>query len=137
MVFLLSSHLVCSQSVFGKWRTVDDQTGVDKGIVEIYEKNGFLQAKILKTLEKGRENAVCIKCKGELKDQPVVGMHVMRNFKPNAKGEYKGNNLLDPESGTVYRGKVWLDVSDKNKLKVRGYLAFFYRTQTWYRITED
>ena len=126
-----------SQSVFGKWRTVDDISGVTKGIVEVYEKNGLLQAKIVKILEKGRENAVCIKCKGDLKDKPVLGMHVMQNFKPNNKGEYKGSTLLEPESGTTFRGKVWLDPEDSNKLMVRGYLAFFYRTQTWHRLTEE
>jgi len=134
---LMLGTVAQAQSVFGKWRTVDDQTGVSKGIVEVYEKNGLLQAKILQTLEKGRENALCIKCKGELKDKPVKGMHVMRNFKPNSKGEFRGEGLLDPESGSTYQGKVWLDPEDKNKLKVRGYLAFFYRTQTWHRITDE
>nr|WP_299388919.1 DUF2147 domain-containing protein [Allomuricauda sp.] len=125
-----------AQSVFGKWRTVDDVSGITKGIVEIYEKNGLLQAKIVQILEKGRENAVCVKCKGDLKNTPVKGLHVMKDFKRNSKGEYKGSYLLEPESGTTFRGKVWLNPEDKNKLMVRGYLAFFYRTQTWHRIIE-
>ncbi|TAI49117.1 DUF2147 domain-containing protein [Flagellimonas allohymeniacidonis] len=125
-----------AQNIFGKWRTVDDKTGVTKAIVEVYEKNGFMNAKILKVLEKGRENAKCIKCKGELKDQPVQGMHIMRKFKEADEGEYKGSNLLDPENGTTYRGKVWLDPDNSNILKVRGYVAFLFRTQTWHRVTE-
>ena len=60
----------------------------------------------------------------------------MRNFKKNGDGEYKGNSLLDPENGTTYKGKVWLDGQDSNKLKVRGYVAFLYRTQTWHRVTD-
>ncbi|WP_136465555.1 DUF2147 domain-containing protein [Flagellimonas onchidii] len=131
------TNMCLAQSVFGKWRTIDDQTGMEKGIVEVYQENGHLQAKIIKILEKGREDAVCIKCKGELKDKPVKGMQIMRNFKSNDKGEYKGSYLLDPENGSVYRGKLWLDSDDKSKLKVRGYLAFFYRTQTWHRVKED
>lgn len=121
------------QTVFGKWKTIDDKTGITKAIVEVYESKGTLNARIIKVLEKGREDAVCIKCKGDLKDKPVRGMHIMRGFKKNGNGEYRGDSLLDPENGTTYRGRVWLD-DDKNKLKVRGYVAFLYRTQTWHRV---
>ena len=120
---------ICSQTVFGKWKTVDDRNGVAKAIVEVYKENGLLQARILKILEKGKENARCIKCKGELKDKPVTGMKIMDDFKRNDNGEYKGKRLFDPEQAMVFRGKVWLDPKDKNKLKVRGYLAFLYRTK--------
>ncbi|MEX0314036.1 MAG: DUF2147 domain-containing protein, partial [Allomuricauda sp.] len=120
IIFLFCTQLCVGQTIFGKWRTIDDETRKEKGIVEIYEENGLVQAKILQVLEKGREDAVCIKCKGELKGQPVKGMQIIRNFKPAKNGEYKGSYLLDPESGSVYRGKVWLDSDDKDKLKVRG-----------------
>ncbi|WP_420602091.1 DUF2147 domain-containing protein [Flagellimonas sp.] len=126
-----------SQTVFGKWKTVDDRNGVAKAIVEVYKENGLLQARILKILEKGKENAVCIKCKGELKDKPITGMKIMDDFERNSKGEYKGKRLFDPEQAMVFRGKVWLDPDNKNKLKVRGYLAFLYRTQTWHRVIEE
>lgn len=126
-----------SQSVFGKWKTIDDRNGVEKAIVEVYKKNGMLQARIHKILEKGKEDALCIKCKGELKDKPIVGMKIMDDFKKNSKGEYKGNRLFDPEQAMTFRGKVWLDPDNKNRLKVRGYLAFLYRTQTWHRVLEE
>ncbi|MBS9463869.1 DUF2147 domain-containing protein [Flagellimonas sp. 389] len=136
-IFLLMLHASWSQTVFGKWKTVDDRNGNTKAIVKIYEENGLLQAKILKILEKGKENAVCIKCKGELKDKPIVGMKIMDDFKKNSKGEYKGDRLFDPEQAMTFRGKVWLDPKNKNRLKVRGYLAFLYRTQTWHRVLDE
>ncbi|MEM7485953.1 MAG: DUF2147 domain-containing protein [Bacteroidota bacterium] len=136
-IFLLMLQASWSQTVFGKWKTVDDRNGNTKAIVKIYEENGLLQAKILKILEKGKENAVCIKCKGELKDKPIVGMKIMDNFKKNSKGEYKGDRLFDPEQAMTFRGRVWLDPKNKNRLKVRGYLAFLYRTQTWHRVLEE
>jgi len=37
---------------------------------------------------------------------------------------------MDPETGKVYDCKIWLE---NGQLKVRGYVAFFYRTQTWLR----
>lgn len=126
-----------SQSVFGKWKTMDDRSGTAKAIVEIYRENGLLQARIIKILEKGKENALCTKCKGKLKDKPVLGMKIFRDLEKNDKDEYKGTNMLDPEHGMTFRGKLWLDPENKNQLKVRGYLAFLYRTQTWYRVKEQ
>ena len=35
-----------AQTVFGKWKTIDDETGKEKSIVEIYEQNGVLYGKI-------------------------------------------------------------------------------------------
>jgi uncharacterized protein (DUF2147 family) len=37
---------------------------------------------------------------------------------------------MDPETGKVYDCKLWLE---GDVLKVRGYVAFFFRTQTWRR----
>ncbi|MEM9363798.1 MAG: DUF2147 domain-containing protein [Bacteroidota bacterium] len=135
-IFILTQS-VHAQGIFGKWKTIDDKTGAAKAIVEVYEDNGLLNAKIIRVLEKGREDALCINCKGDLKNKPVQGMHIIKNFKKNGSDEYKGSNLLDPESGTTYRGKLWLDSDDSDRLKVRGYVAFLYRTQTWHRLKES
>ncbi len=137
LIFLFTLQVSWSQTVFGKWKTIDDRNGITKAIVEVYEENGLLQARILKILEKGKENALCVKCKGDLKDKPVTGMKIMDDYKRNNKGEYKGSRLFDPEQAMTFRGKVWLDPKDSNRLKVRGYLAFLYRTQTWHRVLDE
>ena len=41
---------------------------------------------------------------------------------------YKGGTILDPEDGKVYKAEVWVE---DGKLKVRGYIGFLYKTQTW------
>ena len=38
-VFLLVSQFSFSQNIIGKWKTIDDETGKEKSIVEIFEKN--------------------------------------------------------------------------------------------------
>ncbi len=43
---------------------------------------------------------------------------------------WEGGKILDPENGNVYRCKIWVENGD---LKVRGYIMFLYRTQTWIR----
>ena len=134
VVLVLCGFQLSAQTIFGKWKTIDDTTGEAKAIVEVYQKDNTLNARILLILEEGREDAVCIKCKGDLKDKPVKGMHIIKDFKPNGSNEYKGTYLLDPENGTTYRGKLWLDEDNTNRLKVRGYVAFLFRTQTWHRV---
>jgi uncharacterized protein (DUF2147 family) len=49
-------------------------------------------------------------------------------------GVYKGGEILDPENGKTYTCKIWLNEEDTDQLMVRGYVAFFYRTQTWERL---
>ncbi|MEM8506856.1 MAG: DUF2147 domain-containing protein [Bacteroidota bacterium] len=122
-----------SQSVFGKWRTVDDETGETKAIVEIFEKEGKLYGEVVEILNSDRKNARCTKCDGKLKDTPILGLPIIDGFSKDEEGYYKGKRLTDPVKGLTVRGKVWLDPENANQLKVRGYLAFFYRTQTWLR----
>ncbi|MEM1339231.1 MAG: DUF2147 domain-containing protein [Bacteroidota bacterium] len=122
-----------SQSVFGKWRTVDDETGETKAIVEIFEKEGKLYGEVVEILNSDRKNARCTKCDGKLKDTPILGLPIIDGFSKDEEGYYKGKRLTDPVKGLTVRGKVWLDPENADQLKVRGYLAFFYRTQTWLR----
>ena len=133
-LFLFSPTLFFGQSVLGSWKTIDDRDGSTKAIVNLYLENGLLFGKVEKILEKGKENATCIKCKGDRKDKPVTGMLIIDGFEKNNKGEYKGDTLFDPEQGMTFRGKIWINPNDSDKLMVRGYLAFLYRTQTWVRV---
>lgn len=134
-MFILNVQEVSSQSVLGQWKTIDDVTGNAKSILEVYKKGDRIYGKVQKILEKGKENALCIKCEGELKDKPVVGMQIINGLKNSDYNEYSGGEILDPENGKKYRCKIWVNPENPNELKVRGYLAFFYRTQTWHRVT--
>ena len=117
----------------GKWTTYDDDTGKPKGIVEIWEKDGKLRGKIIKllNLKPGDDpNPGCDKCEGHRKGKPVVGMTILWNMVQD-DDEWEDGKILDPENGETYRCKMWLEGHDK--LKVRGYVGPFYRTQTWKR----
>jgi hypothetical protein len=41
-----------SQSVIGKWKTIDDETGEAKSVVEIYEKSGKIYGKVVDILRR-------------------------------------------------------------------------------------
>ncbi len=136
IILLLSVYISNAQSIFGKWKTIDDRTGKPKGIINIYEKDGFMYGDVIKILEKGKENALCVKCDGDLKDKPVIGMTIIEGLEEKENGVWKGDTLFDPEQAMTFRCKIWLNPENKNELKVRGYLLFVYRTQTWLRVEE-
>ncbi|WP_343486039.1 DUF2147 domain-containing protein [Allomuricauda sp. d1] len=133
LMLLMLSPSIYAQTIFGKWKTIDDRSGKAKSIVEIYKKDGKVYGAIRKILEKGKEDAVCIKCEGDLKNKPIIGMKAIRGMKKDGD-VYKGGKLFDPENNREFKGKIWLNPDNSDELMVRGYLAFFYRTQTWHRV---
>ena len=135
-VFLGMVQFLHSQSVLGRWKTIDDKSGIEKSVLSVYMKGEKLYAEVIQILERGREDATCIECKGSLKDKPIVGMQIINGLKKTGKNEYAGGTILDPENGQNYRCRIWLNSDNPDELMVRGYLAFFYRTQIWKRISE-
>lgn len=131
VIFCFQSNF--AQSVLGKWKTIDDETGQAKSIVEIYKENGKIYGKVVDIINKDRRDAVCDKCDDDRKDKPVLGMVIIDGLEKD-DDEYSGGKILDPQKGKEYRCKIWLDEDDSDKLYVRGYVAFFYRTQNWYRV---
>lgn len=115
--------------VTGKWKTIDDETGKAKSIVEITESNGKYYGTIIQLFRGSDEDQdpVCKVCPGDRKNKKIIGMQIVRDMK-KAGSEYKGGTIMDPKTGKVYECKMW---KEGNNLKVRGYLYFLYRTQTW------
>jgi uncharacterized protein (DUF2147 family) len=133
IIILLSVSISSAQSVFGKWKTIDDRTGKPKGLIEIYKKDGMMYGKIIDILEEGKEEFICEKCDGDMQGKSVMGMNIIKKGKKNEDQEWKGKYLFDPEQAMTFRFKIWLNPENSDELKVRGYLAFIYRTQTWVR----
>ncbi len=133
-VLLLSVVGVCAQgSIVGKWKSIDDQTGEAKSIVEIYEQDGKVFGRIISILKAPIDDPdpVCTKCAPDdpRYKQRIIGMEIIKNLRKNGN-EYTDGTILDPEVGKVYRCKLWIEAND---LKVRGYWGPLWRTQTWKR----
>ena len=128
MVFYSQNH-----TVIGKWKTIDDETGKAKSIVEVYETSGKIYGKVVEILEEENKNRVCENCSGEDKNKPILGMIVIKGLS-KVGTEYKKGKILDPKNGKLYQCFITLDGNDK--LKVRGFIgiSLFGRTQYWYRI---
>ena len=133
--FTLFTMVSIAQSCAGKWITVDDETGKKKSIVEFYKKDEKLYGKITYMYpQSGQDpNAKCTKCTGDRKNQPVLGMQIVRGMKWNGS-EWDEGTILDPENGKIYSAKIWLDPENKDRLNMRGYLGPIYRTQRWIRV---
>jgi uncharacterized protein (DUF2147 family) len=129
----ISITTLSAQSVFGKWKTIDDETGEAKSIVEIFEKNGKVYGKVVEILNKNRQDAKCVDCPGDDAGKPVLGLTIIKGLEKDGD-EYNDGQILDPNNGKLY--KCYIELESKDKLKVRGYIGFSLlgRTQYWYRV---
>ena len=118
----------------GLWKTIDDETKVEKSFVRISEAGGVLSGKVEKIIDPTKQNEVCDECKDDRKGQRIQGMTIIRNAKADAKAEHwEGGEILDPANGKVY--KLRLKPEDGGKtLEVRGYIGPFFRNQQWQRV---
>ncbi len=127
---LVATPGVALDSIVGKWKTVDEKTGKVVSDVEIYQQGGKLFGKIVGLAEPNNAQGkpkVCTKCTGSDKDKPIVGLVIIKDL--SASGDrYKDGTIMDPEDGKIYKAEMWTEAA---KLKVRGYLGPFYKTQTW------
>jgi uncharacterized protein (DUF2147 family) len=136
IILLFASTGLVAQSVTGKWKSIDDETKKAKSIVEIFEQNGKLYGKILELYREPDEDPdpICDDCDvdDDRYNQKVIGLEIIRDMEKD-DDEWEDGTILDPENGKVYDCKLWVDEDDPNKLNVRGYIAFFFRTQIWLR----
>ncbi|MCV4777311.1 DUF2147 domain-containing protein, partial [Escherichia coli] len=83
-----------------------------------------------------KPDAVCEKCSDDRKNQPIVGLTIIRNVKKNGDDAalWDGGDILDPNNGKVYRVRM-KPVDGGRRLEVRGYIGapLLGRTQVWQR----
>jgi uncharacterized protein (DUF2147 family) len=133
--FFLAGKVLAQTNPVGLWRTIDESTGKPRAEVRIQEKNGFLTGTIVRSLasEPSKEQPTCNLCTDDRKDQPKLGLEIIRGVRTVAGSTwYEGGEILDPDNGKIY--KLKMRISDDGKsLVVRGYIGLFYRTQSWER----
>lgn len=134
ITFLLFTLSLAAQSPVGMWKTVDDNTGETRSIMEVYMNGDEMEGRIHQLLDVDSP-VTCDLCPGEKKDAKLIGMVIMWGLEEDGD-EWEGGKIMDPENGKTY--KCYIELEGKNKLKVRGYIGFraVGRTQYWYRVTD-
>lgn len=137
-LFSISTNLIAQISFDGKtcegvWKTIDDETGKAKSHVKVWQDKGVYYGKIVQLLNRPSNDLdpSCSVCPGDKKGKKVNGMTIIWGMKKESN-RYAQGNILDPKTGKTYDCTMWLE--NKDTLKVRGWLAMFYRTQTWSRV---
>ena len=130
-----SVSAMAQMSPVGMWQTIDDKDGTVKSEIRIVENAGVVSGKVDKILDpKTKQDDKCEECTDERKDQPILGMEILRGLKKvEGKDVWEGGTVLDPKNGKVHKATV-TPLEGGKKLQMRGYIGFFYRTQVWNRV---
>jgi uncharacterized protein (DUF2147 family) len=132
LFLLIITNTINSQSIFGKWYSTNEETGEIDSVIEVYKKQEKAFAKIIEIKNSERRNAVCDLCKDKNKNKPILGLNILNGLERDGE-EWSGGTILDPRNGNVY--KCYIQLVQKDKLKIRGYLglALFGKTAYWQR----
>jgi uncharacterized protein (DUF2147 family) len=135
VLMLVGLSASAQDSPIGLWKTIHDDGKTEKSLVRITKAGGVLTGKIERIFDAEDQDSKCEKCTDERKDQPVLGMVILRYLKLDAHdGEtWTDGEILDPDNGKTYRARL-KTLDGGRQLQVRGYLGPFYRTQVWQRV---
>lgn len=135
ILFFTGGFANFAQTVFGKWKTVNDETGISHSIVEIFKDTatGEVKGRLVEMLKEVNKDKVCNLCPGDLRDKPLEGLLIMEGLHKDGDA-YVGGEVTDPKTGNVYKCKIWVDEDNPDLLNVRGYVSLLYRTQIWERV---
>ena len=131
LVLMVMSAAGYAQGVIGKWVTEGGDSQV-----EIYQSGDKLNGKIV-WLKKGDGQLDVHNPDKKMQSRKLIGVNILTGLTKkgdkweggNKKGDkWEGGKIYNPKNGKTYKCSIWLD---GNELKVRGYVAMFYETQTW------
>ena len=137
LLLLISFIAQASDGLVGTWKSIDDESGEAKSLIQITENDGIYTGKIIQLFNPSTPNPNCSKCKDDRKDQAIIGMEIIRGVKQKKTNKWSGGKILDPKKGKEYKVKFTLK-DEGATLKVRGYVGspMLGRTQYWQRVND-
>jgi uncharacterized protein (DUF2147 family) len=133
----LSLAAAAQSTPAGLWKTIDDDGKTEKSLVRITDNAGTFSAKVEKIFDAAKQDARCEECSDDRKNQPVLGMTIVKGVKANAddKALWDGGEILDPNNGKTYKVRM-KPIDGGKRIEVCGYIGapLLGRTQTWIRV---
>ena len=133
-LFVVSTSVYAQTEPTGRWKTIDEDSGEAKSIIEIYATGESYSGKVAKILT-GNTTALCTECDGKLKDAPILGLQIIEGLRADDEPmTWEGGTILDPQKGSTYKLSAWYEDGDTDVLYIRGkHWTGLYRTQRWIR----
>lgn len=125
--------------LIGTWKVIDDRTGyyVSDIVIRKNSKTQQYSAVITKnrSLPGAASSEVCSKCQGELKNQPIFGMEVLKGLVAEGNKQFNQGLWINTQDGRIYDIDASLNAAgDQMKVYGKAKSANATNVMTWKKL---